>query len=86
MGAQLSELCIHKMKHYATIMHEVEEAYGLRWKDVYNILYSDERESDKIMLLETNFMTNVKQPFNKYWAAEQDHISLFVEKLGKYIF
>ena len=61
MGAQLNELRIHKMKHYATIMHEVEEAYGLTWKDVYNILYSDERESDKIMLLETNFMTNKRK-------------------------
>lgn len=59
------------MKYYVTIMNDAEEAYSLTWKDVYNIVHC-EKAGYKIVFLETNFMTNTKQLFNKYcWVAKQ---------------
>lgn len=46
-------------------MNDAEEAYSLTWKDVYNIVHS-EKAGYKIVFLETNFMTNIQQLFNKY--------------------
>lgn len=60
------------MKYCATITNDVEKACWLTWKDVYNIVYSDEKAGYKIMFLETNFMSNTKQPLsNYYWAGKQ---------------
>lgn len=55
---------IHWMKYYSTIRNDAEEAYWLTRRDVYNIVYSNEKAVHKIMCLETNFMTNTKQPIN----------------------